>query len=231
MVDAMTYGTIYEALRADLLNHYEKIWTTRTWSVLLAGAAAALCLQALGVRGLGEEIAWENKFLIISLIVAGSAVFNLFLWIMSINLAAGIVGIGVYLWTIEERAGLKEGWEHWLVLRGSLSKSPPSAVTQKTILRKIGVDVQFFISILCVLSTMSVCTFHPSILCLLALVTTILTTVFGAVFKYSIGNNLQEEMTMASEYFCGDVDWNLKILENPCIKLPTINHTTIQSKG
>jgi hypothetical protein len=109
-------NTIYSTLRSEIRMRFDRVSKTHSWSVLLAGASAGVCLQSLRDRPiLNNPIgdAFNLCFLVLCCVI----ILNFSFFLMAWKDYRMITQIGAFLTTVERRADLSIGWEQWIFLR------------------------------------------------------------------------------------------------------------------
>jgi hypothetical protein len=138
----MDKSVFFTELRKDINNYRSRIAAARTWSIMLAGAAAAACLRTLTEEfpvDEGTKRILSDPILISSIIIAVCAVLNFAFWTIAVSFIRPIHRVGTYLCWIEEKEGHREGWEHWVLKRYVNGQSTPG--------EKLIEDVQFWIAV------------------------------------------------------------------------------------
>lgn len=216
----MDNSSVYNALRTEIISYTDRIWKTRSWAVILAGAAAALCLRALAYEKVVTGAIITDPILICALTISVSAALNIALWIVTMDLARGIVRLGTYLWAIEEQAGLSSGPEHWALFR--------HATQLRTFRERLLADIQFWLALAYASASLVLIfvSFTPmrAVLAIIALGS----LGFGLALMKRLFPYRAKAVQEMSEYFLDDSDQYNRIEHKLDIKLPRRSSHTMK---
>ncbi|MBL3529059.1 MAG: hypothetical protein JMN27_11910 [gamma proteobacterium endosymbiont of Lamellibrachia anaximandri] len=104
---------IYKLLKQEIHHRDQLVWKTRNWSILVAGGTIAICLDAFASEP-KTFATISNPYLISEIVITGGSIINLFFWYISSAIVRGIIQKGAYLYCLEKKLGINNGWEAWI---------------------------------------------------------------------------------------------------------------------
>ena len=113
----MKYSDLYLRLREEQQNDADRIWSIRNWSVGLAAAVFSALFPILYQDEVADPAFLSNPLLVAFAVVYSAALMNGALWMMVYRVGLGTHRRGAYLWYLEHREDLSDGWEQWMFLR------------------------------------------------------------------------------------------------------------------
>ena len=180
---------IYKLLKQEIHHRDQLVWKIRNWSILAAGGTIAICLDAFSSEQTSKAIV-SDPYLISEIIITGGSVINFFFWYISSAILRGNIQKGAYLYCLENKLEINNGWEKWIF------KSQTKAGID---LSSLFVDVQFYISFCLLLLLWLLSAYNESELLLIYVCSICL--LIGSFYKSMENSYRSKALKDAKEYF------------------------------